>query len=67
MDTLNKKHYLTMLKYGLGFLVFLLFSFTLSAQPGIQKELAILALQASGVDYTPFLDYEISWLLICSK
>ncbi|MCW8810696.1 MAG: PorT family protein [Ignavibacteriaceae bacterium] len=51
-----------MLKYGLCFIIFLLFSFTLSAQPGIKGGLAVSALQASGEDYTPFLGYEVSWL-----
>jgi len=51
-----------MLKYGLCFVVFLLFSFRLSAQPGIKGGLAVSALQSSGEDYTPFLGYEVSWL-----
>ena len=51
-----------MLKYGLCFIVFFLFSLSLNAQPGIKGGLAVSALQASGEDYTPFLGYEVSWV-----
>lgn len=62
MNTLNNKNYITLLKYDFYFLVFLLFSITLTAQPGIKGGMAVSALQASGEDYTPFLGYEVSWL-----
>lgn len=50
-----------MLKYGLCFVIFFLFPYTLSAQPGIKGGLSVSALQSSGEDYTPFLGYEVSW------
>jgi hypothetical protein len=42
--------------------VFLLFSTTLFAQPGIKGGMSISALQSSNEDYRPLLGYEVSWV-----